>query len=302
MKAKIAIVGSNGYIGKHLMQEFVQGGINDLVLTDIHRDSFFNDVNYLQWDITNSEERIGPVLKDCEYVFFLGGLTGTINSITNYHNYISINEIGLLNLLDLLKKYNPNCKVIFPSTRLVYRGRKGLPLKEDDEKEFRTIYAMNKFSCENYLKIFFDCYSIRYTVFRICVPYGNMTDDNLSYGTISHFLTKAKEKQNIVMFGDGLQRRTFTHISDLIKIMVTAAFNKQTDNEVFNIGGPDHLSILEAAEKIADLFSVSIEFKDWTNLDRSVESGDTIFDSTKLETIVPYSYKHSFDSWIKNYR
>lgn len=300
MNTKILIVGANGYIGKHLTQELMKIGYKNLLLAGNQNESFFNNVSYLKWDVNTKPEALIDAIKGCEYVFFFGGLTGTIKSIENYNDFVAVNEIGLLNLLDILKNNNPDCKVIFPSTRLVYKGKQASPIKEEDEKEFKTVYAMNKFSCENYLKIYQQYCGIRFSVFRICVPFANTIDDKFSYGTISQFLNRAKENKNILIFGDGTQRRTFTHISDLVNVLISGAFNQQTDNSIFNIGGSDNLSIREAAEKIAGLFNVSIEFKNWSLLDQKIESGDTVFDSSRLDAITSYTYKHGFDDWVKN--
>lgn len=299
MSSKILITGANGYVGKHLAKALIDLGHKNIVLTDIQETSFFDGVRYIQWDASTKPEGIIQELKNCQYVFFFGGLTGTIKSIENYDSFIDVNEKGLLNLLTLLKNINPSCKIIFPSTRLVYKGKKSIPLKEGDEKEFKTIYAMNKFACENYLKIYYECYGIPFSIFRICVPFANTIDNKFSYGTISQFLTRARENKNILIFGDGSQRRTFTHITDLVNVLIQGAFNEQTNCGVFNVGGADNLSILEAAKKIADSYNVSVEFKDWSELDQKIESGDTIFDSTKLDAITSYTYPNSFDNWVK---
>jgi len=298
MNPKILITGANGYVGKHLAKGLIDLGYKDLVLTDVQETSFFDDARYVKWNVTTRSEALTQELKGCKYVFFFGGLTGTIKSIENYNSFININETGLLNLLDVLKNDNPTCKVIFPSTRLVYKGKKGVLLQEDDEKEFKTIYAINKFACENYLKIYHECYGIPFSVFRICVPFANTIDNQFSYGTISQFLNRARENKNILIFGDGSQRRTFTHITDLVNVLLQAAFSDATNCGIFNIGGADNLSILEAAEKIAALYNVSIDFKEWSLLDQKIESGDTMFDSTKLDKITCYEYKNSFDGWV----
>lgn len=299
MSSKILITGANGYVGKHVVKALIDLGHKNILLTDIHEKSFFDGVRYIQWDAATKSEAIIRELKNCQYVFFFGGLTGTIKSIENYDSFIDVNEKGLLNLLTILKNTNPLCKVIFPSTRLVYKGKKSVPLKEDDEKEFKTIYAMNKFASENYLKIYYECYGIPFSIFRICVPFANTVDDKFSYGTISQFLNRARENRNILIFGDGSQRRTFTHITDLVNVLIQGAFSEQTSCGVFNVGGADNLSILEAAKKIADLYNVSIEFKEWSELDQKIESGDTVFDSTKLDAITSYTYRNSFDNWIR---
>jgi UDP-glucose 4-epimerase len=182
----------------------------------------------------------------------------------------------------------------------VYRGRKDTLLKEVDEKECKTIYAINKLACETYLRIYHECFGVHYTVFRICVPYGNTVGQSLSYGSIRHFFLQAKEKKNVIVYGDGLQKRTFTHVTDIARILVSGGLDKRTDNEVFNIGGPDQLAIVDVATKIAEKYGVGVDFRDWNELDRKTESGDTMFDSSKLDKIVPPDYTLTFDEWIES--
>ena len=68
--------------------------------------------------------------------------------------------IGLLNLLDHLKTLEHKPKIIFPSTRLVYKGKIGIDLTESSEKEFKTIYASSKYNGELYLNMYHNLYNI----------------------------------------------------------------------------------------------------------------------------------------------
>lgn len=63
-------------------------------------------------------------------------------------------------------------------------------MKEDDEKETKTIYAVNKIACENLLYAYRQNFDIPYTIFRICVPFGNMFSDDYSFGTIGFLSVK----------------------------------------------------------------------------------------------------------------
>lgn len=298
---KIAILGANGYIGQHLVHKLKSEGNHELFLFDVHPKD--NDIdNYEQLDLTKPlQDELKSKLKIVDYIFFFSGLTGTSKSIDKYQDFIQINELGLLAVLDFLKDEIKKPKIIFPSTRLIYKGHENLPLKESAEKEFKTIYAVNKFACERYLEIYKNMFEIDYTIFRICVPYGNMINNEFSYGTLSHFFNKALKGENIILYGDGSLKRTFTHIDDLTALLINGAFKEETSGEIYNIGSLDHLSLLEVATAIAELYGVRIEFKDFPLLDSKIESGDTIFDGEKLETLLNYKYRYSFKEWIKQF-
>ncbi len=294
---KALIIGSNGYIGRHLALLLNQQGI-EVHCCDIHPQSIDHISEYQAIDITDKES-IKKLDFQVDSVFVLAGLSGTKIGLTKYRDFLSINELGFLNILNRIQETHSPARVIFPSSRLVYKGQSNTPLTEDAPKELKTIYAVNKWACENYLKIFQNSYGIPYTIFRICVPYGNLIDNTYSYGTIGFLLGKALKGEAITLYGDGQQRRTFTHIEDVCQQMIQASFHPQCINEAYNIGSKDHLSILEVAQKIASMYEVDITHSDWPELDLRIESGDTIFDDTKIQNIIHYPYRHEFKDWLQ---
>jgi nucleoside-diphosphate-sugar epimerase len=130
------------------------------------------------------------------------------------------------------------------------------------------------------------------------VPYGNSIDDSLSYGTLKHFIDKAKNGQNITLFGEGGQKRSFIHIDDLSNILIQGAFSGKTDNGIFNISGPDVLSIKQVATMIAEKYGVQVLKVPWPKTEQLIETGDTIFNSTKLNEILEITYETKFYDWI----
>ncbi|MBA7706305.1 GDP-L-fucose synthase [subsurface metagenome] len=168
------------------------------------------------------------------------------------------------------------------------------------EKEFKTIYAINKYACENYLKMYQESFGIDYVVFRICVPYGNIIDNSLSFGTLGHMISKAEKGENITLYSDGSQKRSLIHAQDLAALILKASIEKDVTNDIFNIGGPDVLSIKEIAEMISKVYDVNIEYISWPEEHLKIESGDTIFDSSKLMSKVDYVYRYNFIKWIES--
>jgi UDP-glucose 4-epimerase len=299
--SNISILGANGYIGQHIAYKLASNGEHKINLFDIHNKGINGSPDYQELDLSKRlSEVVKKKLANSDYIFFFSGLTGTFKSVEKFEDFIDVNEIGLLKVLDFLKDLTNTPKIIFPSTRLVYKGKKDLLLKEEDEKEFKTIYAINKFACEQYLEIFKNLYNIDFTIFRICVPYGNMIGSELSYGTLGHFLNKAKAKENINLYGDGSLKRTFSHVDDLTEILIKGAFNEHTSGEIFNIGG-DNLSLLNVAEAIADKYNVKVDFSEFPLVDEIIESGDTIFNGNKILSLLNYTYKHNFSLWINQF-
>lgn len=298
MKKKSILIGSNGYLGKHLAFFLEQEGFENANF-DIHPQAATGIRNYKKIDITNENDffELNP---DIDFIFFFAGLTGTSAGFDDYKKFISVNEIGLLNLLNWMRKITCKARIIFPSTRLVYKGVKNTPLLEESPKETKTIYAANKLNAENLLWMYHNAFDIDYTVFRICVPYGNLFDARFSYGTLGFFLSKAQNGDDITLYGDGLIGRTFTHVLDISDAIVRAIQNEKTKNGIFNIGG-ENLTLLEVAKLVAEKFGVGIQFTDWPAMPLKLESGDTIFEDTRLRSVISLPYRHSIAQWIKDF-
>lgn len=281
MKKRCIIIGSEGYLGKHIVHYAPTYGYEIAGCYDIATES--HSPAYASVDLTN-EDSVDKINVDVDYIFMFAGLTGTYAGFNSYRKYVSINETGLLNLLDSMRRKGSKAKIIFPSTRLVYRGA-DKPLKECDEKGPKTIYAINKLACEAILYAYSVSFAIPYTVYRICVPYGNEISGDYSFGTIGFFLNRAKSGTPITLYGGGALKRTFTHVADICRQILLTASMPKTNGEIYNIAG-ETLSLHEAAEIVSRSYNTEITATEWPEKDLLIESGDTYFDDTKISDLL----------------
>ena len=268
---RIAIFGGNGYLGSQLAAYFAAKGVA------------YDVFDVPAFDVTRADcwETFLPT--DYSAILFFAGMTGTEKSFTAAERFLDVNEQGLLNLLMRLAYLGTHApKIIFPSTRLVYKGSDE-PLSEDAPKEAKTVYAANKLACEYLLQAYHVRYGIPYVVFRICVPYGNIVSHDYSYGTIGAFIRQVKEKGEISLFGGGVQRRTFTSVMDICKVVWWSCESCPTG--VFNIGG-EAMSLNEVASSIAQKMGGSVRSVPWPDTALAIESGSTVFDDSKLKAVM----------------
>lgn len=287
---KCLLFGAKGYIGRHLKATLLAEGhevcepqykkIDNIDLSD---KGVLQDID---WDV------------DCVYLF--AGSTGTSASFEEYSDFVKGNELILLNILDSIRRSGFRPKLIYPSSRLVYKGSQ-FELLEDSPLEAKTVYAASKIACEYYLESYSNAYDIPYVVYRIGVPYGNLIGENYSYGTIGHFISKAMQGKSITLYGDGLLRRSFTHIDDLCRLIVLSSNDKSIINTIFNMPGED-MSLREIAEMLGNRTGVQIECIEWPEFDLRIESGNTVFDGTKLLNILNTNLKKNMCSWISGLR
>lgn len=287
---RCAVIGGKGFIGKHLVYYLQREG-HQVASYDIVESE---EQDYSRIDMTDAKS-VASIDLNVDFVFMFAGLTGTYAGFDAYEKYVAINELALLNLLDAIRKSAYRPKVIFPSTRLVYKGV-DKPLKEEDEKESKTIYAANKLACGGYLQAYHDSFDIPYTVFRICIPYGNLLSNDYSFGTVGFFIKQAKAGKDITLYGGGTIKRTFTHMEDLCYQVIEGSFAEGSNGEVYNVGG-ETLSLREAAEIIAGKYGVKVTAVPWPERDLRIESNHTYFDDAKIKSLLhlkPYKNLKDF--------
>ena len=293
---KIAVFGANGYIGRHLVYYLSLIKKQTITCFDI-QESFDGkeQIEYIKIDITDKSQFIK--CSNFDQIYFFSGVSGTKNSINNYNKFIQVNEIGLLNLLDYFKDKAVKPKIIFPSTRLVYKGSKNKILLEDAEKECKTLYATTKLVCENFLNIYQNIYGFDYSIFRRGIPNGNVIKSKAYYVTVGFVLNRANNGLPIILFGDGQLRRTFTHIMDVCLQVVEASEHFKSSGECFNLDGENY-SLAEVANLIAIRYGVEVQCTEWPDVDVKLESGDTVFDSSKMREILLETLNYSVKRWL----
>lgn len=294
---KALVLGANGYLGRHLARYLADAGYM-LDTADRGHSSLDGHKRFQSLDFSVPEQARKLNL-DCDYIFHFAGITGTSAGFETYADYVNSNDIALLNLLRHHHLSGSRARFIYPSSRLVYRGQRGVLLTEDAPKDPKTVYAQNKLTGEGYLRLFQNRYTgFSYSVFRICVPYGNRFDGHYSYGTMGFFLERASRGKNIPLYGDGSQRRTFTHIDDVCSMILKSIDHPDAVNNCFNIGGGDHCSLAAAAQLVAEKYSVEVDFEEWPPEERLLETGDTVFDAAKLENMINHSYRFNLRDWL----
>lgn len=296
---RAVILGANGYIARNLAYVLKRDYPDcEIKLYGIEPQSIDCCKNYVVVDMTD-KKAVKKIDMSCDIIFMFVGKTGSADGFDKYEMFIDVNERTLLNLLNEYRRQKSRARIIYPSTRLVYKGAKE-PQREDAAKEFKTIYAINKYACEKYLEQFSRVYGVRYTVFRICIPYGTLIPNASSYGTAEFMLSKAVKGENITLYGDGSVRRTLTHMEDLCMTIIQGATSEKCENDVFNIGGEDY-SLREMAELIAEKYKVGIDYIPWPETAYKIESGNTVFNDSKIKRACSVKYRHNFKEWCEEF-
>jgi UDP-glucose 4-epimerase len=288
------VLGANGYIGRHLAMHLLSQGHQvegfDLHPPDRHPDfpcHAFDATVADQWEALDTH---------VDAIYFFSGMTGTHQGFTHYARYLTANELSLMHLLDLLRRRGHRPRVVFPSSRLVYRGRTE-PLDENAPQESKTVYSANKRAGEAFLQAYRAAFGIPFTIYRICVPYGHLHGGAYSFGTIGAFIRMAKEQHAITLYGGGSIRRTFTHVQDVCAQIESTARLPETEGQAFNVAG-EPFSLAQVAGWIAERLDARVVPADWPDKEWAIESGDTVFEDTKIRAVLPSPLRFHLRDWI----
>jgi UDP-glucose 4-epimerase len=292
--SRFAVLGSNGYLGRHVALHLQSQG-HQVDGYDQHPTSLVPGIAYAPVNLIDPADWEN-VDTQVDALYWFCGLTGTRQGFEHYEDYLATNELSLLHLLDCLRRRGHRPRVVFPSSRLVYRGTPE-PLPEDAPKESKTIYAANKLAAEGFLHAYQAAFGIPHTIYRICVPYANVVGQGYSFGTIGAFIRLAREQHTIPLYGGGTTRRTFTHIQDICSQITATAMRPETEGQTFNIAG-ETFSLADVATWIADRLGARVLTVPWPESELAIESGDTVFDDTHIRALVPAPLRFCLREWI----
>lgn len=185
-----------------------------------------------------------------DYVFHYAAVVGVKRTLDNPVKVLQ-DLHGIENVLNLSKNSNVK-RVFFSSSSEVYGEPVEFPQNEmTTPLNSKLPYAIVKNAGEAYLKSYYKEFGLPYTIFRFFNTYGPKQSKDF---VISRFVALALRNEDISIYGDGQQSRTFCYIDDNLQAtynhFMQAVQNDRLCCDVFNIGNNNETSILELAQKI----------------------------------------------------
>lgn len=253
---KILITGGGGFIGSFLAEYFYKD--NKVTLLDNGRRnalrfldrSIQDQIKLIKGDILD-KETVTKATKGQEIIIHLAAIAGASFYEKDPLLTLNVNFFGTANILEALvgRKFE---KLIIFSTSEVY-GPFASGVKEADltsigpVSEGRWSYAVSKVAADHLAMAYYQKYKMPLVIFR---PFNIYGPRQVGEGAISNMLTSGLKEKRIFVTGDGLQKRSWCYISDLIDA-VNLLCSKKISGECFNVGNPRaYVTILDLAKKI----------------------------------------------------
>ena len=207
------------------------------------------NARFFEEDIRN-KDLIDRIIIDTDCVFHLAALVSAPESLLKINEFIDINTIGTINILEAARK-NSNCKVVLSTSAANYGDNPILPKVETMFPEPMTPYAITKLDGEYYLKMYLDHYGLQTASLRYFNVFGPRQNPKSAYAAaVPIFINKALKNEPITIYGDGLQTRDFIYVKDVVRANVLAS---EKGNETYNVALGHSTSILEFAQKIIEI-------------------------------------------------
>jgi UDP-glucose 4-epimerase len=253
---RILITGGLGFIGSNLARELLE---LDARVTIV--DSLVPEYGGLLYNIAGVEDRLTVnisdvrdehsvrfLVRDQDILFNLAGQTSHLDSMTDPYTDLEINARSQLSILEACRHENPDVTVVFASTRQLYGRPRHLPVDEGHPVAPVDVNGINKAAGEWYHLLYGDVYGIRTTVLRLTNTYGprmRVRDSRQTF--LGIWIRHALADEEIVIYGDGSQRRDLTYVDDAVAAFLLAAARAEAAGRVYNLGGDGHVSLLELA-------------------------------------------------------
>jgi len=259
MKNKILVTGGSGFLGSYLCKKLLLNEKNHLVCLDNlftgNKNNIISLLDNSNFEFIKHDITLPIELDGINQIYNLACPASPVHYQHNPVQTIKTNVHGAINMLDLAKKNNAT--ILQASTSEVYGDPEVHPQKESywgrvNPIGIRACYDEGKRCAET---LFFDYhrqYKLNIKVMRIFNTYGpNMSLDDGR--VVSNFIIQALRGEDITIYGDGLQSRSFCYVNDLVDGMVK--FMDSGDDFIgpVNIGNPNEFTILELAKKIINL-------------------------------------------------
>lgn len=254
---RILITGGAGFLGSHLCDSLIKEGHDVLCLDNFFTGSKSNISHLLgkpNFELIR-HDLVQPIFIEADEIYNLACPASPIHYQYNPVKTVKTSVMGSINMLGLAKRVK--AKILQASTSEIYGNPTVHPQKEDYWGNVNTIgprscYDEGKRCAET---LFFDYHRqnrVNIRVVRIFNTYGPRMHPN-DGRVVSNFIVQALKNQDITVYGDGSQTRSFCYVDDMIEGIIRMMNGPDDFIGPLNLGNPDESSILQLAETIIRL-------------------------------------------------
>lgn len=290
------VTGGAGFIGSHIVDRLLSFGHEVVVIdnesSDGHDAYYWNNACENHKVDIRDFSAIAPLFQGVDYVYHLAAKASVQASVDDPLPTVSTQVMGTANVLEAARIAGCE-KLVYSSTSACYGNTNPIPNVETMREDPLNAYAIGKLCGEQLVRSYYHLYGLKTVAFRYTNVYGERARHVGTYApAVSKFLKMRREGNPLTIFGDGLQRRDFIHVGDVVNANASIVFAElDAWGETFNIGFGENWTIQELADIISE---------DQVHLSaKSGEMRETLAHIGKARAELSWKPKLRVTDWIK---
>ena len=294
----IIVLGGNGFIGSHIVDELMLRGHSVSVLCRSREKvtRYIADVKYYYGDFLDSVV-VNEAIQGKDAV--IHSISSTVPSTSVRNPVIDINQnlVATVNLLEIMIRSNVKRLIYLSSGGTVYGSPKYLPVNEDHPLNPISSYGVVKVAIENYIGMFKELYGLKPIILRPSNPYGTRQGHAGIQGALSTFLGNTLANKKITIWGDGEIKRGYIYVKDLARLCSIAV--ESSAEGTFNVCSGTSTSLNQILEYIESVTGVTplVEYQ----MGRAFDVKDILLNIDKVQSVFGWEPKYFIQDGIADY-
>jgi UDP-glucose 4-epimerase len=304
---RVLVTGGLGFIGSTLARELVECGAEVLLI-----DSLIPEYGGNRENVADIEDRLEVHVSDVrdqhslrqhvlgrDVIFNLAGQTSHLDSMVDPYTDLEINCRAQLSILEVCRHHNPAAKVVFASTRQLYGRPRYLPVDEEHPVAPVDVNGINKAAGEHYHLVYGEVYGIPVAVLRLTNTYGpRMRVRDARQTFLGDWIRRVVLGEQILVWGDGEQRRDFNYVDDAVRAFLLAAARDEANGRIYNLGDRRHVSLREVAALLADRYGATFRFEPFPDDRKVIDIGDYYSDYARIRDALGWEPRVSLEEGL----
>lgn len=280
----VAVIGANGFIGKHLVDKLRSLPNVNVFTFDISDKSAFDPkISYNKNDLSDTKQ-IASDFADIDLVYFLASATIPVTSWENPLMEIEKNLKPFLSFIETVSKLKVK-KIAFLSSAGTIYGVTTQKVNETSDKNPFSPYGITKLAMENFLLYFKTRCDINFDIYRVSNVYGEGQNTSKGLGLINTLLEKIISENKIKIFGNGENLRNYIYVKDVAELLGYSVTSDLSNSSTYNVSSNDSLTINQIVDIIKN--TVTEKFEIVKESSRQSDNAAIDLDNTKIIKAFP---------------
>lgn len=299
---KFLVTGGAGFIGSNIAEALLRKKHKVRILDNFSTGKLSNlagfrsQIEIIKGDIRDVKT-VNRAVKNMDFVLHQAALPSVARSVADPATSNKVNVEGTINVL-LASCDHKVKRVVYAASSSAYGDTPVLPKIETMPSNPLSPYATSKLAGELYCRNFSKIFGLETVCLRYFNVFGPKQDPASFYSAvIPKFISSMLRGESPQINGDGRQSRDFTYIDNVVSANILACTATEASGEVFNIACGKRYTIIELAEKIAQIMRLDLNLE--FGPARPGDVKHSLADIRKAKRILKYTVKVNFDEGLR---